>query len=270
MSIVAAYAVPHPPLIVPSVGHGEERAIGKTIDAYREVARRIAIHAPDVIILTSPHAPAYRDAFALAPGPRLHGSLADFGVAGEQMDWGIDCDVTAEAVDSAQRDGIPLFSRIWGDRPMDHASFVPLFFVEQAGFTCPLTVCGVSGCSDSKHFAAGKTLAYAADALGRRAVFIASGDLSHRLKPDGPYGFAPEGPMLDAALCEAFSRKGLKALFDLDPVMRERGAECGVRSFMMMAGALDGCEYTGELLSYEGPFGVGYGVAAFETGNSHF
>jgi hypothetical protein len=32
-----------------------------------------------------------------------------------------------------------------------------------------------------------------------------------------------------------------------------------------MAGALDGLEHTGELLSYEGPFGVGYGVAAFEV-----
>ena len=150
---------------------------------------------------------------------------------------------------------------------MDHATFVPLSFVKQTGFTCPLAVCGISGCSDDDHFAVGKVLARAADELGRRVVFIASGDLSHKLKPDGPYGFAPEGPVLDAAICDAFSHGDLKALFGLDAELRERGAECGVRSFMIMAGALEGNEYTGELLSYEGPFGVGYGVAAFEIEN---
>ena len=41
MSIVAAYVVPHPPLIVPAVGHGQERAIQATVDAYEEVARRM-------------------------------------------------------------------------------------------------------------------------------------------------------------------------------------------------------------------------------------
>jgi hypothetical protein len=33
----------------------------------------------------------------------------------------------------------------------------------------------------------------------------------------------------------------------------------------MMAGALDGKSVKSELLSYEGPFGVGYAVAAFEV-----
>ena len=45
MSIVAAYVVPHPPLIVPAVGHGQERAIQATVDAYEEVACRIAAPA---------------------------------------------------------------------------------------------------------------------------------------------------------------------------------------------------------------------------------
>ena len=36
MSIVASFAVPHPPLIIPAVGHGREQGISHTIDAYRE------------------------------------------------------------------------------------------------------------------------------------------------------------------------------------------------------------------------------------------
>ena len=35
MGITAAFMVPHPPLIVPDVGKGEERKIADTIEAYR-------------------------------------------------------------------------------------------------------------------------------------------------------------------------------------------------------------------------------------------
>ena len=63
MSILAGYVVPHPPLIIPSVGRGEERGIQKTIDAYREIARRIAALRPETIVVSSPHAPLYRDGF---------------------------------------------------------------------------------------------------------------------------------------------------------------------------------------------------------------
>ena len=41
--------------------------------------------------------------------------------------------------------------------------------------------------------------------LGRRAVFVASGDLSHKLRDDGPYGFAPEGPEFDRQITEAMA-----------------------------------------------------------------
>ena len=54
MSVVYAIAVPHPPLIVPEVGRGQERMIQNTIDGYREVSRRLAEFDPDTIIVISP------------------------------------------------------------------------------------------------------------------------------------------------------------------------------------------------------------------------
>ena len=101
--------------------------------------------------------------------------------------------------------------------------------------------------------------------VDRSAVFIASGDMSHKLKDDGPYGYNEEGPKFDTLVCEIFKRNKLELLFGLEDDMVDGAAECGLRSFMMLAGALDGTNHTGELLSYEGPFGVGYAVAAFEV-----
>ena len=44
-----------------------------------------------------------------------------------------------------------------------------------------------------------------------------------------------------------------------------QAAECGHRSFVIMAGALDQMKVKARKLSYEGPFGVGYGVCVYET-----
>ena len=70
--------------------------------------------------------------------------------------------------------------------------------------------------------------------------------------------------MFDRAIVDIFSSGDLDGLFSLDEELCEAAAECGLRSFQIMAGALEGMRYSSELLSYEGPFGVGYGVAAFE------
>ena len=45
----------------------------------------------------------------------------------------------------------------------------------------------------------------------------------------------------------------------------EKAAECGHRSFVIMAGALDGKAVNVRRLSYEGPFGVGYGICTYEV-----
>ena len=91
---------------------------------------------------------------------------------------------------------------------------------------------------------------------------MASGDLSHKLKPDGPYGFAPEGPAFDDAVTKAMASGNFLEFLTMDASLCERAAECGLRSFQIMAGALDGLAVAPRLLSHEGTFGVGYGGGA--------
>ena len=272
MSIVAAYAVCHPPLIIPSVGGGRERDIQRTIDAYWDIARRIVEHGPETIIVTSPHAPLYRDAFHITTERRLEGSMEAFGAPQSKVEAAIDTELAEAIAREAGAAGIATASSSWRDRAMDHATFIPLWFVEQACRKTGrepayrLVRVGLSGFPPETHRELGHAIRRAVDATGRRCVFIASGDMSHKLKEDGPYGFAPEGPELDARLCDIFESGQLGRLFELDEGFCDHAAECGVRSFQIMAGALEGTPHRSELLSYEGPFGVGYGMAAFETG----
>ena len=122
---------------------------------------------------------------------------------------------------------------------------------------------GLSGFPPLEHYRLGQCVAGAVEALDRRAVFVASGDLSHKLKTGGPYGFAPEGPVFDEAVTRAMAAGDFLQFLTMDPSLCERAAECGLRAFQMMAGALDGLAVAPQLLSHEGPFGVGYAVALF-------
>jgi AmmeMemoRadiSam system protein A len=93
----------------------------------------------------------------------------------------------------------------------------------------------------------------------RKAVIIASGDLSHRLSDDGPYPYSPKGKVFDDNLITLLQKGDTYGIFTLDRNVTEEAGECGLRSLYILLGALNS-EFSGELLSYEGPFGVGYGV----------
>jgi len=101
--------------------------------------------------------------------------------------------------------------------------------------------------------------------LGPKVAIIASGDLSHCLKEDGPYGFNPDGPKFDKELIESLKKKDVEKILKLDEMFPEAG-ECGLRSICFLLGILEksGINYKPEILSYEGPFGVGYLVANFK------
>ena len=96
MSIQAAVVVPHPPIILPEVGNGEEEKIRATSSAYMEISRRIVELAPDTIIITSPHSIMYADYFHISPGDLAEGNMSRFRAP--QVDLKINYD--AEFVDA--------------------------------------------------------------------------------------------------------------------------------------------------------------------------
>ena len=264
MSIVAAFAVPHPPLIIPAVGRGKERGIQATIDSYDEVGRRIAELAPDTIVVSSPHTTLYRDYFHISPGTGARGSFSRFGAPGAAYRVAYDEEFANALAEACEEAGISGGTDYEREPALDHATMIPVHFIQKYYTAFELVRIGLSGFNAGEHYRMGRLVQQVAAKLGRRVVYVASGDLSHKLTLDGPYGFAPEGPVFDARITDDFARGDLLDILCTDPSLAERAAECGLRSFQMMAGALDRTAVRAELLSYEGPFGVGYGVAAFE------
>lgn len=268
MTVIAAVAVPHPPIILPEVGRGEEKKIQKTIDAYRESARRIAVLNPDTVIIASPHATLYGDYFHISPGAGAQGGLRQFGIHDLAVKVDYDEEFVRALSEMAGKRGLAAGTLGEREKYLDHGTLIPVRFLQEQGIACPVVRIGLSGLSLLEHYRLGQCIAATAERLNRRAVFVASGDLSHKLKADGPYGFTSEGPEFDRKMTEAMAGGDFLRFMTLPEELCEAAAECGLRSFVMMSGALDGKAVRPELLSYEGTFGVGYAVGLFTvTGN---
>lgn len=272
MSIVSAFIVPHPPLAVHEVGRGEELKIQATLDGYEKVAKRIAEIAPQTIVIISPHTAYYADWIYVAGGRRAQGDLAQFRAP--EVSITLDYDgVMREVLDEiAQSEGLPAGTTSSDARPLDHGMLVPLYFIDKAFPSSEYKAISIGGSAVPRDqlLEFGAAISKAADKCGRKCVLLVSGDLSHKLEASGPYGFDPAGPVFDDAFQEIVRSGDPLKFAELDEQICEDAAECGLSGFIMMAGALrEACADNGmacecELVSHEGPFGVGYGVAMFE------
>ena len=188
MSIIAAYMVPHPPMIVPEVGRGSEQQIEATRMAYSQVAEEIAALAPETIIISSPHATMYADYFHISPGRNAEGSFERFNAPQTLFREAYDAELVKTIERIAIAENLPAGTKGQRDPKLDHGTMVPLHFIRQVYSGFKLVRLGLSGLPLEEHYRLGQVIQRAVDELGRRAVFVASGDLSHKLQKYGPYG----------------------------------------------------------------------------------
>ena len=265
MPILNAYIVPHPPLLIPEIGGGDEKKIQRTADAYDAVAKEIAAQKPDTIIVLSPHSVMYSDYIHISPGESTFGNFEKFGQPGVRMQTVYDTELVSLMAEEAEKRNISAGTLGEQDRALDHGTMIPLYFINKYYRDYKICRIGISGLTLKEHYAFGMCIKDAAARAGRNAVIVASGDLSHRLKTSGPYEFAPEGPEFDARVTMDMATADFLDFLGFGDEFCDAAGECGMRGFAIMAGALDRTAVKPEFLSYEGPFGVGYAVCKFQA-----
>jgi len=266
MSILAAYMVPHPPMIVPQIGRGSEKQIAETTHAYEEIASEIQALRPETIVISSPHSVLYADYFHISPGKAAEGDFRDFRAPQVRFRETYDTELVSRICAIAREKDFPAGTMGEREKRLDHGTMVPLYFIEQKYTDFRLVRVGLSGLSLADHYAFGQMIRQAIEDTGRRAVYIASGDLSHKLQEYGPYGFAPEGPEYDRRIMDVCARGSFGEMLDFEESFCEKAAECGHRSFVIMAGVLDGLSVQARQLSHQDVTGVGYGICSFVPG----
>lgn len=266
--IVNSYILPHPPIIVPEVGRGKELDAIHTIEAVKKVAKEIAKDKPTTIILSSPHAPSFRDFVYITDTEMLSGDLAGFGYPQVKLEFQNNTELATLIGEKAENIGIKGGSLSKKDKvrfritdALDHGALVPLYFIEKELASFKLVHISTPFMTLIELYQFGESIAAAVNASDENVVYIASGDLSHRLTKDAPAGYDPRGCDYDAYLIDKLKNGDVEGLLKTEEGFIEAAGECGTRSFVMMLGALDEFKIKTDIYSYEGPFGVGYLVA---------
>jgi MEMO1 family protein len=258
-SLVFVGIAPHPPVMVPEVGGASAEEVRASIEAMRELTGRIKACRAETVILISPHAPLEERAFVAYDGPRLRGDFANFRAPHATVDAPHDAELLGAIAKAAEEEGYRV-TRLRA-RELDHGTAVPLYFLARNGWDGSAVALGYSFLSDEDHVRFGACVARAVERVGRAAAFVASGDLSHRLKPGAPAGFHPEAHRFDEEVVEALRECAPARVAGIDRNLRRLAGECGYRSMLVAIGASSNVEPDCEVLHYEAPFGVGYLVA---------
>jgi aromatic ring-opening dioxygenase LigB subunit len=246
---------PHPPLLVPEIGRSNRDEVQATVAAMERLAETIGEVGTAVII--SPHTPTYFDAFTVKSAPELAGDFAAFGCPHIRHELPNDVEFVETLLAAASGAHVPLEPS--SDAELDHGILVPLTFLRTRSLVSLSIVGGYP-----EHRRLGRLVRTVAERLHRDLLFIASGDLSHRLTRGAPAGYDERGPAFDRRVVELLSKGDFDSLEKLDGDLVQRAGECGLRSLVALGGFLGAdASIDPQVLSYEGPFGVGYLVAGF-------
>lgn len=267
------FLMPHPPIIIPEVGKGEENKVINTVNACKLVGEKVEKLEAETIIIISPHGVAFKDAISIITSSSIEGDLRRFGVNNLSLNYEIDLELTNKIIQYANKDNILVAELdektiVNYNIPLelDHGAIVPLYYADKDrkhklvhinyGFMSPIELLKV-----------GMAIKKAVNETNKNTVLIASGDLSHRLTKDGPYEYTPLGGKFDNTLIDILSSGNLDEIFNIDKELIAEAGECGLRSLYILAGAIGTVTMKSDLFSYEGPLGIGYAIFQFKEGD---
>lgn len=265
-TLVFAGIAPHPPIMVPEVGREAIAQVRGSIEAMAELTARVIASGAETVILISPHAPLDAQAFVAYHGPELYGDFANFRAAETVVAAELDAELL-EAITRFAAEKDYEVRRIENE-PLDHGTAVPLYFLQRNGWHGRVVALGYSFLSNEDHVRFGKAIRAAVDSIGRPVAFIASGDLSHRLKLGAPAGYSEDAHLFDEEVVAALQAADPARVVNINQDLRRLAGECGYRSMLVAFGVSEGLDSAAEVLHYEAPFGVGYLVAQLVAANS--
>ncbi|MBI5701484.1 AmmeMemoRadiSam system protein B [Candidatus Saganbacteria bacterium] len=257
--IVFGEISPHPPILIPQIGGARLNDAEKSKKSLEAASNALRSKDFDTIVVITPHGAVSSASVPVYTSPVFEGDFANFGMPKPVFHFKGDTELGV----AIAKEDTALTSRI-PETILDHGALVPLYYILEAGIKKPILPIAIAMLPLPKLFEFGKVLARAAEKINRKIAVIASADMSHRLTQDAPSGFDPRGKEFDEKLVDLVRRYDVKGILNFPEELAYRAGQDALWSIAILLGALDGLKVKHEVLSYEGPFGVGYMVATFE------
>ena len=270
MNLLAGYIFPHPPIIIPEIGQGEEKEALKTIEGVNNLASEIAGRKPDTIVLITPHGPVFSDAVCISMEPKLYGNFEQFGKDNLKLEFENNTEMAERIAQCAEAHNITVgkvnksFAKKYGiTEAIDHGALVPMYFVNKYYNNYKFVHISMGLLSYENLYKFGICIDDIIRESNENVVVIASADLSHRLTQNAPVGYSERGKEFDEKIISLIQKNEVEEILNLDEDLIESAGECGLRPIIILHGVLDRYNVKPKVISYEGPFGVGYQTAKF-------
>jgi MEMO1 family protein len=263
LMLKSAYICPHPPLLIPSIGKNYFAQVKSTVRAMNELGNEIKEKEISTIVIISPHGQVQMDAMFINGSKHMQGNFIGFGDnTSMKIENNVDLAENIKKIAEAKKIPTEIMSE---NIFLDHGVMVPLFFLKKHNPKIKIVSITFSHLDYEKHFEFGEAIYDAIESAEENISLVASGDLSHRLAINAPSGYSLKGREFDELLMELLLKNNVREIINLDSSLVEEAGECGLRSIIILLGALSNLEYKFEKLSYECPFGVGYLVGRFRV-----
>ncbi|MFA6098387.1 MAG: AmmeMemoRadiSam system protein B [Patescibacteria group bacterium] len=261
--LVFSALTPHPPLIVPEIGKENLKFVEKTVKAMQKLAEELYASKPETIITISPHGQIIPEAFSINMSPKFEINFNDFGDLSIKIPLNGDIGLIHHYKEILETK-IPVV--LTHQEKLDHGVGVPLYYLTKLFDSNKIKIVPISYSllDYQAHYDLGRKLQEDIINDTKRIAVIASGDMSHRLTTDAPAGYSHWAKKFDETIIEKIKSRDHNGIKSLDEDFIDEAGECGLRSLIILLGILNTTEYTPEILSYEGPFGVGYLVVNFQ------
>ncbi len=263
------FFTPHPPIVLESIGGSDRDQAKCTIEGMTILGKRVADLKPKTIIFISPHGNSFSNGTCLLGDGELHGDFSQFGHAEIRFYKKVNLELTNKIYDCFEGHHFTSvlmnqeLAKSYGIKAnLDHGVMVPMYFIDQYYTNYDIVHITPGQTPLEENYYLGKLIKDMVDETmcedPTQVLLVASGDLSHALLDSGPYAFNPKGPRFDEAIKAAIQNKDPISLITMKNSFVQEAAQCGLRSYIMGFGYMDGLDYDSKVISYEGPFGVGY------------
>lgn len=226
-----------------------ERKVVEALEACSENIRKVK---PDAVIAISPH--WYTGGRFLIDGSKKLPCIQDYyGFSPNFYSFRYDAagepELAKAIADSLVRDGFQ--AELTGGRGLDHGHWVPLHYLLPER-NVPVVPLSITGLSAEEHYSSGISIAHALNDYSGRIAILATGALLHRMDLITSFELNdewPEGEIFLKHIGEALSTMDVEAIKSMAAQRSEAGPEAGLRTLMLLLGALSNTEVHANVLS---------------------
>lgn len=263
MPIVFAAVSPHAPVLIPEIGKDNLKKLAKTQHALEQLEQDFYAAKPDSVLVISPHGKIFDDAFNINLNSDYTAGFKEFGDFGLELKFKSDY-MTIQEIRAADESNKKFPLVLTSEPEIDHGFSIPLYYLTKHLKNIPIIPITYSALDYKEHFAFGQFVYQQLAKINKRFAVVASGDLSHKLTKDSPGGYSAEGKKFDKKIVDLLKKNDFQGILNIEPELIKAAGECGLRSILILAGMIESLNTSAEVLSYEGPFGVGYLVSNFK------